>query len=384
MQIKILPRVDSRSKQFSFAQYGQVIAFTDEYNVDSPITDSIQPSGDVRCTCYSICGVMEDKENRSFDIEDLFKRIPSNTNGADPITAIKEGRDKGLKQVGYYTRETPYKAFFEAHTGNLDAFDNVRSALVLCKYSVMVWGKWYFMWGISSILTQETDFNSYHAIQIKGWTQKWGEPMLIINSHVGRPMYMKRSVFNEWAKTWGFGSAVLATTEIAKARQKTLMESVIDVMKNFVIQLQVQIKKKDMRKDIYETAKSLLGRHLTLDQDVPKSVGCGQAFSFLMKACGYPIPRNGIAGTIGCNEWLKDNAVEISEPEQGAIIVSITEGNTHGHIGCIAKYDYMFPDDWGIMSNDSDSGLWEVNWDYTNWRNYYSYKLGLQTKYYKL
>jgi hypothetical protein len=135
---------------------------------------------------------------------------------------------------------------------------------------------------------------------------------------------------------------------------------------------------------IYITAKRLLGQHLTLDESVDKSVGCAQALSYVLKASGYSVPKKGIPGTVGIKAWCDKNAIPLNGPQVGAIIVSVTEGDRHGHVGVCARYDFMYPDDFGIMSNDSRTGLWEVNWSLEEWKIYYEYKLGLQTFFYKL
>ena len=137
-------------------------------------------------------------------------------------------------------------------------------------------------------------------------------------------------------------------------------------------------------KFLYYTAKSLLGQHLTLDESVPKELGCAQAVSYVLKATGCSVPKKGIPGTAGIKAWCDKNATPLNGPEVGCIIVSVTEGERHGHTGCVARYDYMYPDDFGIMSNDSRTGLWEVNWCLEEWKVYYEYKLGLSTYYYRV
>ena len=252
----IIPKFDSRALSF-YKYYGTVAGFEDEYDVDSAVINDIQPCGDVRCTAYACVGVAEDKERIGYSVSDLFDRIESNTQGADPNVTIKEAITNGLMPEGGTIRFKPFSSYFTAHTGVYDSFDNCRSALKLAKYSFMAWGPWYRTWGVSSILQSETDFSNYHAVKITGWTQKYGEPMLVIDAFVGRPLYMKRAVFNKWTEDWGFGSAVLSTEAISKMRIKTWTEQVNDLMVNLIV-------------SIRGTLAELLKKKETMNFDNPK------------------------------------------------------------------------------------------------------------------
>jgi hypothetical protein len=130
---------------------------------------------------------------------------------------------------------------------------------------------------------------------------------------------------------------------------------------------------------LYDTAYSLLGKHLTLDLDVPKEVGCGQALSYVLKRYGMlRMPRDGISGTIGIEKWLSENATDIEEQEAtaGDVIVSITEGDNHGHCGILGYRS--------IMSNNSFTGLLSCDWTLDKWKTQYEVKQGLVTKYFRV
>jgi hypothetical protein len=358
--------------------FGQVSQFPERYNVDSPLSNDIQPTGNIQCVLYSIDDICQDKFGFDIDINELYSRVPhEDGKGTDPKKVIQEVLDYGIMWESSKRMDKPFKSAYSAHGGAYDAFSNVQSVITAEKCSIMAEGPWDVLWGVNLLMNKLENFNGYHSVSIKGWDIINGETMFIIEGHLGRYLYASRSVFNDWASKYGFNTHVLSEKPVSSLMQK-LIKALTDLVGLLTL------KKNSNMKNVYLTAKTLLGRHLTLDSDIPKTLGCGQAFSYLMKSCGYPIPKNGISGTIGCNEWLKENAEEISSPDQGAIIVSITEGDHHGHIGCIAKYDFMFPNDWGIMSNSSETGLWEVNWNYKDWRHYYENVLGLQTKFYKL
>lgn len=131
--------------------------------------------------------------------------------------------------------------------------------------------------------------------------------------------------------------------------------------------------------NLYAYAYSLLGKHLTLDETVDKSVGCGEALSFVLDGFGYDIPKRGIPGTAGIYEWCKKNADEVETPEAGDIIVSVTgtgNGRCRGHCGVVGKFH--------IMSNNSRTGLWDDTWTMSEWKKYYQKYGALKTKYYRI
>lgn len=130
---------------------------------------------------------------------------------------------------------------------------------------------------------------------------------------------------------------------------------------------------------LYDKSKSLIGKHLTLDDSVPKDVGCAQAISYVLKEAGYPIPKGGISGTASMADWLKNNCDEVFLPEKGDIIISISftgVPNFRGHVGVVGVSQ--------IMSNNSDTGLWDTQWTYQGWIDYYQKKGRLKTKYFRV
>src|SRR3954463_8558478 len=110
---------------------------------------------------------------------------------------------------------------------------------------------------------------------------------------------------------------------------------------------------------IYRVAKRRAGQHLTLDDSVNHKEGCGESVSAILLEAGVPeVPAKGFKGTIGLNAFLMDNpqVEEIVDPEPGAIIVSVAAGNREGHTGIFADFNAAYPDDWTILSNDSNTG----------------------------
>jgi hypothetical protein len=213
--------------------------------------------------------------------------------------------------------------------------------------------------------------------------------MISVQAWTGRKYYFTRDVFNWWAKTYGFDTMVLSTAEINARRDKEIKEKINDLMVNIIIILQqwkAQLleqltKKQTVGKvpSLYDVAYSLIGKHLTLNSDIPKEYGCAQAISYVLKQYGCDIPKRGISGTYSLYEWLQKNGVEIEKSEVGCVIISITNtgnGKCRGHVGIQGKYQ--------ILSNNSKTGLLDTQWVYSDWISYYKEYGNLTTKYYRI
>lgn len=127
---------------------------------------------------------------------------------------------------------------------------------------------------------------------------------------------------------------------------------------------------------IYTKAKLNLGVHLTLNNAVPAEEGCAEAVSKILSLAGISDGPSGIAGTATLYDWLvaSPHFEKIDNPEQGAIIISPTgmgNGSVEGHTGIIGAFGVMFPNDWGICSNDSASGKFLETWSWERWNAMY-------------
>lgn len=129
---------------------------------------------------------------------------------------------------------------------------------------------------------------------------------------------------------------------------------------------------------IYNEAKACLGMHITLNPNVPADVGCMEAVSFVLQKSGITgIPTTGFAGTAQGYEWLLSNSAFklIPQPEQGAIVISPTGYGrptndplyVEGHVGILGAFGLQFPNEFGILSNNSDNGLFQEKWDLLTW-----------------
>jgi len=261
---KILLRVDSRSKRWSVAKtFGQVLPqdFPDTFSIKDNILDLVQPTGDVRCTCYTCCDIASDKDDLIYDVEDLWQRIPQTPSGATPQDALGQTVKVGLLPLGQSQRLKPFNSYYEPHTGNFDAFDNVRSALLICKYPIAVWSRWYREWNGQTILPIGEIWDSGHMYTAEGWLVVNNEPMLVIEAWIGHKVYMSREVFNKAVSVWGCGTAVLSTLQMDVDRKKTIVEAITDTIKNILLWIQEQItslKKNNVYKPLSEVLPTII------------------------------------------------------------------------------------------------------------------------------
>ncbi len=140
---------------------------------------------------------------------------------------------------------------------------------------------------------------------------------------------------------------------------------------------------------IYASAKDSLGKRMTLNDTVPPEVGCAEAVSTVLQRAGVAgIPATGIASTLNLYTWLKNNTKfeEIDKPEPGAVVISPTgtgNGKVRGHTGIVGAFSAMYSGDYGICSNDSNTGLFLELWSVSKWQTYYESYGGLPMYYFR-
>ena len=220
-------KTDSRDRHYHI--FGQTTDFPLEISFDSQLPDAVQPIGDVKCTCYTTCDIANDQDKVIYDIQDLWSRIPQTAFGADPRDALKEAVKRGLLPLNSTLRLTHWSSYWRADTGGMDAFDNVRSALLLAQSPVGCATMWYSNWH-GGILTMGTQIVGGHMYAIEGWKQINGEPHFIIEAWTGEKMFMPRDVFNKAVSALGCGAWVLSTKVIDDKRKKELYEKIADLL----------------------------------------------------------------------------------------------------------------------------------------------------------
>lgn len=140
---------------------------------------------------------------------------------------------------------------------------------------------------------------------------------------------------------------------------------------------------------VYNVAKNSLGKHITLNENIPHDVGCAEAVSYVLKNAGITgIPSTGIAGTASLYEFLNTNKQfkRLLGPEKGAIIISPTgygNNTVEGHVGVLGGLSVMYWGDYGICSNNSDTGLFLELWNLKRWRQYYGVQGGLPVAFFR-
>lgn len=135
---------------------------------------------------------------------------------------------------------------------------------------------------------------------------------------------------------------------------------------------------------LYRLAKESLEKDISPTQD---ELGCAESVSTLIRRVDDTFPVS-----IGTGDLLDDlikycDEINYEVPE--CIIISATgtqqQGSQlkHGHVGIVGKK--LSPDGslW-IMSNDSRSGLWLVNFSVKRWYNYYKTYGKFPVRFFKL
>jgi len=132
--------------------------------------------------------------------------------------------------------------------------------------------------------------------------------------------------------------------------------------------------------ELYYLAKGLLGEHLGRDKSIPWGVNCANSVSDVLIRTGIKgLPIKGIAGTFPLLQFLEDSPQfkETDAYTPGAVIVNATgtgNGKIRGHVGICGHTS--------IMSNNSETGRWDTQWNWTRWYNYYEKYGGIPTRFF--
>lgn len=129
---------------------------------------------------------------------------------------------------------------------------------------------------------------------------------------------------------------------------------------------------------IHDILLTYLGKRCTLNPQIPPDVSCAEAFSFILKELGIEDGATGIPGTAALLTWVASQPQlfeEIYEPEESAALISATgtgNGSVEGHCGYFGAFNLQYPDDWGIVSNNSQTGLLGEQWSWKEWTENYT------------
>lgn len=147
------------------------------------------------------------------------------------------------------------------------------------------------------------------------------------------------------------------------------------------IPLQVKYPEKLMpnkSEKLYDVAYSFIGKDASPKELAPDVVSCAESLSNVMINAGVPDLHHPILGTAQLNQWLHDHFTEVEFPEVGDVVMSATgsgNGRIKGHCGVMGKHT--------VMSNNSQSGLWDYHWKLEDWIKYYEGYGGIPTRYYR-
>lgn len=132
---------------------------------------------------------------------------------------------------------------------------------------------------------------------------------------------------------------------------------------------------------LYQTAVSCLGKDASPLDKANDDVACAESVnSVVFKAFGDY--AGGDLSTARMYSALKNNMkfAEVSSPIKGDIIISPTGyGNgqlSNGHVGIVG-------DSYGIMSNNSANGIWDIHYTLTTWKARYAVLGGFPVKFYR-
>lgn len=173
----------------------------------------------------------------------------------------------------------------------------------------------------------------------------------------------------------------------------TVTELKIQIIQKLIALLQqaLALPSNSMQDTIYQTLKANIGKHCTLDDTVPPDVGCAEAVSFILRAAGIPVPSKGIAGTYALLQYAlqhPEHFVEIYIPEESVLLISATgTGNgklSNGHTAFFGIFGKQFSGDWGLVSNDSQTGLLLEHWSWKAWNTYYTQYAGFTPRLFRI
>lgn len=393
-------------RRYSFSRtFGNAVVFTDcEYdlnlanfnqNQSNPVTgDPPLPNG---CTAFTRTDIAANEDRIlyrpgfTYTKSCMIEGIPEGS-GLTLESSFKSGVVYGLQAVGETAdaqalahRRGPY---FEVTKSNDDWFDSLWNALQKGKKSLSVGTVWFPE--MTSALT--VDFVNVrpttdgHNWEVTGVTTQNGIPRMHVKWWGGEPKWFGRAAINALMSYKGSdclidvdGKAI--PTDIQTVRL-TITQVLISYMQRLLALYQnvgtTHIMKID---ELYTAAKNSLGKHMTLNSSVDPEVGCAEAVSAVLSLIGVSDGPKGIAGTAALYEWMKTSGLfeEASFPEAGTIIISPTgmgNGKIPGHTGVCGLN--------GIMSNDSNSGLFLELWTSPKWETYYHQYGGIPTFYFNL
>lgn len=228
-------RVDHRDLHFH-RRFGGVMEFPQESSFGANDNYEVEGSEEVDCTAESGSKVCSSQTKALYDHTFLWNNTKKDASGADPRDSMKAIVSSGMKRTDG-TIDKKWKSYYRADTGDQDAFDNVRSAMMINESSCTVATFWYENWenaNTGTILPPGDIVVSAHDYVAVDWTQKGGVPMMKIDAHTGETLYMTREVFNAALYKMGTGAYMPCQNDITPP-QAQIFQTILDAMKNFLL-----------------------------------------------------------------------------------------------------------------------------------------------------
>lgn len=201
-----------------------------------------EPIGEVTCVAISGCKVCSSQTTQEYDYENSYENAPHNANGMYPPdwfgSIVKRGLRR-LNSVNVY--ETIWRSYWRVDTdGPGDRFDNTITAMNHANSACMVWSTWYPNWTSMfpmEVMPQGEGRPLNHCWVITGWQVVNGVTMLIVDGHIGKPLFMPREIFNAEISKMGFGTGIPTTVAIEAIKRRSLIQYIIDLCKNAILLL---------------------------------------------------------------------------------------------------------------------------------------------------
>jgi len=141
------------------------------------------------------------------------------------------------------------------------------------------------------------------------------------------------------------------------------------------------------RHRLYDTAYLAIGRDASPKDYAPDDLGCAESLSNVIQLAFNELHFPTLLSTKDVYNYLTKSPSfsEIDEPVYGAIILSVTGTGSgaiqHGHVGVVGQ-NFAPDGTFWVMSNDSRTGTWEVNFSVGLWKKYYEQRGGMKTHYF--
>lgn len=141
---------------------------------------------------------------------------------------------------------------------------------------------------------------------------------------------------------------------------------------------------------IHDVLVTYMDKRCTLNPQIPPDVSCAEAVSFLLQQLGIDDGTGGIAGTESLLEWVLTQPQlfqQIDAPEESALLISATgtgNGLVEGHTGFFGVFNLQYPNDWGIVSNNSQTGLLGEQWSWSAWTKNYTQLGGIVPRMFRI